>query len=934
MIAAPWIALSLAAGALEVAGLCSHAAQAAASTDADDGLVEVVVTVGTRATPRAASDTTVPVDVFDQEQVESVNSSDLVEVLNAIVPSFSVRRQPISDGASFIRPVHLRGLDSHHMLVLVDGKRRHRAALMQLGGFGAHGVDVGSIPSIALEAVEVLRDGAAAQYGSDAIAGVLNFKLKAHDSGFDLRARAGGYTQGDGEELTLEGNAGFPLGAGRFAGGFLNVSGQVSDAAPTSRSQPYDIAIGSSGVTPLEATRSRLTVDGVTYHGPDALTYTYSPAGELVQAALGSDGIPDDLDTRFADNFSRVGGERRFASPAQIWGQPERRQGTVVINAELPVLVPVRMPETAPALAADLYGFASHSIKNQAGGFFYRRPGVSQLLPVRLADGSIHDPRATLYPAGFTPQFSGDVTDYAVRTGLRGERRSTLSFDLTFDLSASYGANEIRYSIANTMNPSMGPQTPTRFHPGTLVNDEYAANADFVIARETGPARPLAIAFGFEYRREGYRIGEGDPASHAVGPFARPDPFNLEITQAEVDADADDALTVVECRIPGFEAIGSLCPDGDPVNNAVPIGSNGFPGFPPLFTSDLERDSHAGYVDLEVDLAGHWLADVAVRYEEFSDFGDVGIWKLATRYDLTDRLKVRGSLGTGFRAPTPGQMSTTNVSTRIDPSGLPKAEGVFPPAHPAAALFGGMPLDAERSRSWTLGAAATVFDGFDLTLDLYRIRLDDRIVLSSQFAVTPEQAAQIVALGVPGANDISQVRFFTNDVDTETRGIDVVAAWRADWILGSTSLQAAVNFNRTDFARRGLHVDAEAEHDIEKGVPGTRAVVTVRHTWNRLDLLVRARYYGEYENSLDASLATVQRFSREVTVDVEATGTFRNRYAVRLGVQNLLDNYPDPGEFEVCCGRVYRSDSVPPWQGALVYLQASISSPPVRRSQR
>ena len=607
------------------------------------------------------------------EQVESVNSSDLVDVLNAIVPSFSVRRQPISDGASFIRPVHLRGLDSHHMLVLVDGKRRHRAALMQLGGFGAHGVDVGTIPSIAIEAVEVLRDGAAAQYGSDAIAGVVNIRLKGHDSGFDLRARAGGYTRGDGEELTLEGNAGFPLGTG----GFLNVSGQFSDAAPTSRSQPYDITIGNSGITPLEATRSRLTVGGVTYFGPDALTCTWSPAGELLQAALGSDGIPDDLDTRFADNFHRVGGDRRFASPAQVWGQPERRQGSVVVNAEVPVLVPVRMPETAPALAVQLYGFGSYANKDQTGGFFYRRPGVSQLLPVRLEDGSIYDPRAALYPAGFTPQFSGDVTDYAVRGGLRGERDSVLAFDLTFDLSVSYGANEIRYDIANTMNPSMGPQSPTRFHPGTLVNDEYAANADFVITWQTGLASPLNVAFGFERRKEGYAIEAGDPPSYEIGPFARPDPFNFEITEAEVDADADDDLTVVECRVPGFEVVGSLCPAGDPVNNALPIGSNGFPGYPPLFTSDLERDSHAGYLDLEVDLTEHWLADFAVRYENFSDFGDVGIGKLATRYSLTDRLKVRGSLGTGFRAPTPGQISTTNVSTRIDPDGFQEPRGCF-----------------------------------------------------------------------------------------------------------------------------------------------------------------------------------------------------------------------------------------------------------------
>ncbi|MCY3821034.1 MAG: TonB-dependent receptor [Gammaproteobacteria bacterium] len=900
----------------------AHAASEAASAETSDQLVEVVVTVGTRAKARAAADTAVPVDVFDREQLESVNSSDLVDVLNDIVPSFSVRRQPISDGASFIRPVHLRGLDSHHMLVLVDGKRRHRSALMQLGGFGAHGVDVGSIPSIAVEAVEVLRDGAAAQYGSDAIAGVMNFRLKRYDSGFDVRARAGGYARGDGEELALEANVGFPLGAA----GFLNVSGQFSDAAPTSRSQPYDIAIGNSGITPLEATGSRLTVDGVTYFGPDALTCTYSPGGDLLQAALGSDGIPDDLDTRFADNFHLVGGDRRFPSPAQVWGQPERRQGIVVANAELPVLVPVRMPETAPALSAALYGFASYSTKDQTGGFFYRRPGVSQLLPVRLEDGSIYDPRATLYPAGFTPQFAGDVTDYAVRGGFRGERRRVRSFDLTFDFSVSYGGNEIRYSIANTMNPSMGPQSPTRFRPGTLVNDEYAANADFVITWQTGLASPLNVAFGFEQRREGYAIEAGDPPSYEVGPFARPDPFNFEITQAEVDADGNDDLTVVECRIPGFEAIGALCPDGDPVNNALPIGSNGFPGYPPLFTSDLDRDSYAGYLDLEVDLAEHWLADFAARYEDFSDFGNVGIWKLATRYRLTDDLKVRGSLGSGFRAPTPGQISTTNVSTRIDPSGFPRAEGVFPPAHPAAALFGGLPLDAEHSHSWTLGAAASIFEGLDLTVDLYRIRLDSRIVLSSQFSVGPGDAARLVALGVPGASDIAQVRFFTNDVDTRTRGIDVVAVWRTDWSLGSTSLQAAVNFNRTDFTRRGDHVDAEAEHDIERGAPDASGVVTVTHTRNRLDLLLRARYYGAYENSLDASLATVQGFSREVMVDVEATWSFRDRYAVKLGAQNLFDNYPDPGEFETCCGRIYRSDSVPPWQGALVYLQASVSS--------
>ena len=249
---------------------------------------EVVVSIGTRSQPRTTIDSAVPVDVFGPEDIDSVNSSDLVDVVKTIVPSFNVDRQPISDGASFIRPINLRGLDSHHALVLLDGKRRHRGAVLRLGAFGPHGADIGGIPAIAIEAVEVLRDGAAAQYGSDAIAGVLNFKLREDAGGFDIRARLGGYHAGDGEEGTLEANLGLPLGKG----GFLNLSAHVSDTAPTSRSEPYDLPIAGSGITPLQATQSRLAVDGVTYYGPDAFSYVYSPTGQVLQILPGSDGIP------------------------------------------------------------------------------------------------------------------------------------------------------------------------------------------------------------------------------------------------------------------------------------------------------------------------------------------------------------------------------------------------------------------------------------------------------------------------------------------------------------------------------------------------------------------------------------------------------------------------------------------------------------------
>ena len=904
MISGPTMRTNRRAAAAALAFACAATTAAPPEETPSSSTVEEVVTVGTRGKPRAAVDTAVPVDVFSAEDIASVGSSDLIDAVSTVVPSFNVRRYAIADGATFVRPTELRGLDAHHTLVLIEGKRRHRAALLRLGGFGAHGPDLGSLPSIAIDRLEVLRDGAAAQYGSDAIAGVMDLKLAGESRGLELRARAGGYSAGDGEEVVVEAKAGFPL-----RGGFLTLSAQVAEAAPTNRSEPYDIPIGSSGLTPAQAVMSRASVDGRTYYGPDAFTYRYAATGELAQVLPGSDGVPDDLDTRFAANFHRVGGDREFSNPAQIWGKPEREQRLVLANAGLPVG------------ASELYAFASYAWKDQTGGFFYRRPGVSQLKPLRLADGSIYDPRAALYPAGFTPQFSGEVTDYAVYGGLRGE----LDSGLTYDLSASYGSDRIDYRIANTLNPSLGPATPTRFRPGSLVNDELALNADFTYPVEVGLADPVNLAFGVERRVEGYVIERGDAASFAVGPFAHPDPFDLEITQAEVDADPNDALTSVACRIPGFETTGSLCPAGDPVNNAVPIGSNGFPGYPPAFATDVDRQSTAAYLDLELDATANLLANAAARFERFSDFGDVATWKLAGRYRINETTNLRGSVGTGFRAPTPGQISTTNVSTRIDPAGFPRAEGIFPSHHPAAGLFGGRPLDAERARSLTIGVAARPTDGLTVTLDAYRIRLDDRIVLSSQFTVGAEEAASLVALGVPGANDIAQVRFFTNDVATRTRGVDLVAAWTFDTRRGTTSLQAAVNANDTRIVERGRFVDAEGEYDLENGLPRWRAVVTGRHAWRKFDALLRLRYYGEYSNADTAARLRTQTFAPEVMVDAEVAWLLRDRYTLKAGVENLFDNYPDPAAFENCCGRIYWRRSAVSWQGALFKLQVAVS---------
>ena len=889
---ARWFAVAGLAGAIAAAsGTTAYAAE-----DAEyDGIVEEVVSLGTRREPRAAIDTAVAVDVFNSEALESVNSPDMVDVISTLVPSFNVSRQPISDGATFIRPVQLRGLDSHHTLVLVNGKRRHRASLVQLGGFGAHGPDVGSIPTIALKNVEVLRDGAAAQYGSDAIAGVLNFNLKDANEGGELRVRYGEFDEGDGENVTLEGNIGLPLGES----GFINLSAQYGDQEATSRSQPYDISIGSSGLIPSQARSVVQDVGGTTFFGPDAFTNTYSPTGQLLQSIAGSDGIPDDLDNRYDANFNTIGGSSPFSSPEQIWGQPEQEQLLLFVNAALPITDEF-----------ELYGHANYSEKEVKGGFFHRRPGVSQLLPLRNADGTIYNPRDTLYPSGFTPQFSGEVFDFGGSVGVRGTTDGGLDVDVSF----SAGENEIEYTIANTMNPSLGPTTPTSFRPGDLISDEWQLNADFGYGFDVGFASDLYLAFGAEYREENYEVAQGDPASFAIGPFSQADPFDLcnddgTPTAAGVAAAANG----LDCAEPG-----------DPVYNVVPVGSNGFPGYSPGFTSDRGRDSYAFYLDAETDVTDEWLINVAARYEDYSDFGDVAIIKFATRYSLSENVNIRGSVGTGFRAPTMGQISTINVSTRIDPNGQPIAEGIFPPDSAPASIFGGSALDSEDSFSWTLGMTATPIDGLSITADWYYIELTDRITLSSQFNVGPAEVAQLEALGVPGANTIGQVRFFTNDADSETTGIDIVATYEWDWDLGSSSLALAYNWTSTEITEAGQFINAEVEFDNEHNNPEDRANLTFRNSYQDFDFMLRGRYFGEYQNTANATLTNTQTFDPNVYVDLELAYTFMENYRVTLGGQNIFDQFPDRGQIgESCCGRIYRSDSIPDWQGQLWYLQAT-----------
>ena len=938
-----WLAITsvlLALGALPT----SVSAQGA------DEAVEEIVTIGTRRAGRTALDTAVPIDVFNQEDLDSVSSSDMLDVIKTLVPSFNVGRVPIGDGATMIRPPQLRGLDADKTLVLINGKRRHRAALVNLGGFGAHGPDLATIPAIALKSVEVLRDGASALYGSDAIAGVMNFNLRDSAEGGEIRMQHGVYAdtaggpgygafgardslegQGGEKDYKVQLNFGMPL----TEDGFMNVSAELYGAQGTSRGGRYEGGIQGwgSGQKPKEAADfpgGMYDHDGIASTaevfraGPDALTHVYettttgaNPQGTLLTIRNSSDGIPDDPDFRYRDNLcnSEIGAGD---CNEMTWGEPTRDGKRVFVNSG------VTLSDSSEA-----YAFFNYSDTNADGSFYHRRPGISQFKLSRDETGRIFNPRDR-YPGGFTPRFHGNVIDQSFTGGIRGDVNGW-----NYDFTARTGENEIRYILDNTINPSMGAASPQTFRPGNLINDEFAINMDFSKEFDVGMANDMNVAFGLEWREEGYEIVKGDTPSWTIGPYAAQDPHNFDVTATEAAADGE--TRVAGCYIPGLAATpGTQCDSADPIFNALPVGSNGFPGYPAAYTGKYSRDSYAAYVDLEVDVTDEFLVNVAGRYEDFSDFGDNFSAKIASRYTVSDAITVRASAGTGFRAPTPGQISTKNVSTRIDPNGQPVAEGIFPATNPLTAYLGAKPLDAETSTQFTLGLSATPTDNLVITLDYYFVELEDRIVLSSDFAITTAVQDALTAAGIPFQSDIAQVSYFTNDLTSETSGVDLVVTYNMDWSGGNTTLSLAGNWNDTeikDRVNRGTteapvyFINDESKYDNENGDPSYRMNVSARHTTgNDVTYSLRGNLYGPYKNAANSSLASIQEYGRVLQWDTDVSWDLSDEYRLTFGINNIFDTMPDRDTIgETCCGRTYRSDSVMDWQGTYYYVRGQIN---------
>ena len=776
--------------------------------------VEGLVAVGSRSRPRTATESMVPIDAIAPSELLDQGDTDIGDLLRTTVPSYNINPQATGDAAKIIRPANLRGLAPDHTLVLVNGKRRHRAAaILWIGNGvadGAQGPDLSSIPAIALRQVEVLRDGASAQYGSDAIAGVMNFHLKDARSGGALEVRGGGFGDGGGEGYTISGNTGLPLGPT----GFANLSAEYGRSNSTSRS--------------VQRADAALLVSRGNTHVRDPAQIWGAPEIEDDLKLWGNFGYFLGASTKA---YAHANYATQHVTGGFFFRNPNTRSGVFSLDAGETLLI------------GDLLDAEDGILDGSAGCPEVR---VTNGLPDQTALGRVlSDPNCFTFqkrfPGGFTPQFGGDVTDASLVAGVEGQAGR-----LHWDVSANWGRNEVDYFIFNTVNASLGPDTPTEFDPGLYrqVDVDLHVDAAYTVSDL------LDLAAGVEWRDEHFTIGLGDEASWRLGPLAPQ----------------------------GFSA-----------------GSNGFPGFSPIAAGDWHRTNTAFYADAELHdyRNDRWTLGGALRFENFEDFGSTLNGKLSGRYGVTGSLGLRASLSTGFRAPTPGQQNAFNVSTLFDRDlGDLVNSGTIPSTSEVAALRGGVPLDAEKSRNFAAGAVLDL-GSFHLTTDYFRVAVSDRLALTQRFTLTPDEQTRLVEEGIVSARNLQEFRFFTNDFSTRTQGLDVVATWAPPSAGGGTSVSFAFNHTNTSVTKFDPgKVDATRIRQLEEALPVTRWILTGKRSLGRLGLMGRLSYYAGWFDARDD-----YSYPGGTLLDLEASWSINESLTLSAGGQNALNHYPqeNPG---------------------------------------
>ena len=810
------------------AGLSSQVAVAQSADD--DEVYEEIVTIGTRsAKPRSASDSTVPIDVISGEDFNDLGgTADITDNMKASVPSFNAT-PATGDGSAFIRPTSLRGTAADQTLVLINGKRRHRSALVQFlapaAGAGAHAPDIGMIPGIGIKSVEVLRDGASSQYGSDAIAGVINFVMKDASEGGQVQVQYGQFFE-DEDSVKVSGNIGLPAGEN----GFINISAEYIDNEALSRG--------------LQRPDAQALIDsGVTEVGQDA------PFGD--------------------------------APLVQSWGRPETSGGRLFINAGFEI-----------SDMAQLYTRFGYAETEGRYRFFYRHPithgTFSNQLPFGAGcpecfDPDNPDPNDPLtqslreqgfvgLPGGFTPFLDGDQTDSSFVLGVEGEYQSGMLYDFSFN----FGKNELDYFLNNTANPSLGPgdlQTLPQmdFDVGGYEQKELMVNADFSLPISD----TVNLAFGAEWREETYTAIAGEPSSF-------------------------------------FEA-----------------GASGLKGVTTDDAGATARDNVALYFDLEHDVSDALLLQYAARFEDFSDFGETINGKIAGRYRFTDAFAIRGAVSTGFHAPTPGQASVRTTVTTAD-STIPGQtilveQGVFPPSDPVAVAAGAQPLTEETSVNYSLGFTSDIGDNTTLTVDVYLIEIDDRIY----------KTGDIFAPGSP-----NRIQFFTNTLDVEHTGIDVVLTSGWDWSASaSTDLTFAASYTEVDIVGRKEvqppaggplfpTVNDATAVNIENNYPNEKFILSANTLFgDNLNLLLRLNFWGEHLDEAGTIGVNKTTIDSVVFVDLDVGYQINDNWRINVGAINIFDEFINqalpPNANNLSSGLQYPRRAATSYEGGQWYLRGT-----------
>jgi len=756
------------------------AAPAVATTAGADPATASVIVLGSRGAARTALDAAAPVGLISAKDMQMAGPLELGKLLQTLYPSFNFSSTFISDGTDIIRPATLRSLGPDQLLVLVNGKRRHQQALVnvqQTIGRGSAGTDINAIPMSAIQRIEVLRDGAAAQYGSDAIAGVINIVLKQTTDSTQLSGTVGGTSEGGGALRSASANTGWAIGDG----GYVN-----------------------------------LTVEG-------------RRRGETNRAGLDTLRVdPPRVTQRIGDSL---------AKDKYFWW-----------NAAV------------PAAGGEFYTFGGVSHRSGDSAGFFRTSDDGRNVP-------------SVYPNGFLPNIRTTVKDGSLAVGYRRD----LADGWKADLSVNHGRSELDFHEKETINisywyePKPGggiyAESPLEADTGVLKFNQTTVNADLRGPIQLG-GREISFATGFEYRRDGYAIEAGDPVSYQYGRTNNP-------------------------AIPIRDQLGGIAASG----------TQGFPGYTPATAVDDNRHNIALYLDAEHKLTRELLIGAAVRWEKYSDFGSTTTGKLSLRYDPSKTVGLRSTVSTGFRAPGVQQKFYSSVSTNLNGAGVLTETLTAREGSAVTRAFGIPNLKQETSKNASVGLVLRPMPNFSLTADLWGIDIDDRIVFSSNIAPESGTCATAAACPIRAILDplkVGQAQFFTNAIDTQTRGLDIVAEHTTRWPGSTLVLSGQLDFNRTRVVGRhsdspvltGTQLFDDAQVTlIERGQPRQHHVLSADYTRGAWNGNLRANYYGEVQGQ-GFTAPFVQTWDAKWILDATLRYNFSKATSVTVGANNLFNTFP------------------------------------------